>query len=220
MKELLWDLFKNTGKIEYYFGDEKLNLSPSVYNVGEGAKLPTPSKEGYYFVGWFLNEISLTQYEEIDTDASGDFKLQAKFVEIEKQNLITLPATDYHFTEIKKNKHSSGDFYVYQPVIPSGVNSSTQAYTWSTSDSTIATVSAYSSITINSAGYCILTATSKDNPSLIINAVIKTTVDSIIVVTEAEANLEAKTATATLSSDVDVNILIDAVKAAGYDAKE
>lgn len=179
---------KVKGKIEYYFGDEKLNLSPSVYNVGEGAKLPTPSKEGYYFVGWFLNEISLTQYEEIDTDASGDFKLQAKFVEIEKQNLITLPATDYHFTEIKKIKHSSGDFYVYQPVIPSGVNSSTQAYTWSTSDSTIATVSAYSSITINSAGYCILTATSKDNPSLIINAVIKTTVDSIIVVTEAEAN--------------------------------
>ena len=179
---------KIKGKIEYYFGEEKLNLSPSTYKVGEGAKLPTPEKEGYYFVGWFLNEISLTAYEEIDTDAEGDFALQARFVEIEKQNLIKLPETPYHFTEITKIKHSSGDFYVYQPTLPSGVNQSKQAYSWSTSDSTIATVSAYSSITINSAGYCILTATNKDNPAEVINAVIKTTIDNIYIVTEAEAN--------------------------------
>lgn len=180
---------KVKGKIEYFFGDENLNLTPSTYNIGEGLTLPIPEKTGYYFAGWYLSKISLTEYKEIDKDATGDFQLQAKFIEIEKQNIIKLPETDYHFTEIKKTKHSQGDFYVYQPVIPEGVNSSTQSYTWSTSDSSVATVSQYSSITINSAGYCILTATSKDNPTLIINAVIKTTVDSITVVTEAEANI-------------------------------
>jgi cation transport ATPase len=49
---------------------------------------------------------------------------------------------------------------------------------------------------------------------------VETALKSVDGVISAEANLEAKTATATLSSDVDVNILIDAVKAAGYDAKE
>ncbi len=37
-------------------------------------------------------------------------------------------------------------------------------------------------------------------------------------VIDAEANLENKTATATLSADVDVSALVDAVKAAGYEA--
>ena len=178
---------KVKGKIEYYFNDEKLDLSPTTYNVGTGTILPTPEKEGYYFAGWFLNEISLTEYKEIDADAEGDFKLQARFIEIEKQNLIVLPETDYHFTGIQVVQN--GTLTVLQPVMPEGVNPSKLQYNWSTSDSTIATVSAYSSITINSAGYCILTATSKDNPSLFINAVIKTTVDGITVVTENEANI-------------------------------
>ena len=180
---------KIKGKIEYYFGEEKLDLTPISYTFGETTTLPTPEKAGYYFVGWFLNEISLTQYTEIDADATGDYKLQARFVETEKQNLIKLEETEYHFTSIKSTLHSSGNFYVFQPVLPSGVEASVTKYNWSTSDSTIATVSAYSSITINSAGYCILTATNKENPAIIINAVIKTTVDNITVVTEAEANV-------------------------------
>lgn len=180
---------KIKGKIEYYYGEEKLDLVPNVYTIGQTTTLPIPEKAGYYFAGWFLNDISLTEYKEISANAEGDFKLQARFIEIEKQNLITLPETSYHFTEIKKTKHSSGNFYVFQPVMPSGVNASTQNYNWSTSDSTVATVSIYSSITINSAGYCILTATSKDNPNMFINAVIKTTVDGITVVSEEEANV-------------------------------
>lgn len=179
---------KVRGKIEYYFGDEKFDLSPSTYTIGEATQLPTLEVEGYYFAGWFLSKISLTEYTEIPEDATGDFKLQAKLIEMEKQNIIKLPETQYHFSSINKVKHSSGDFYVYQPVMPSGVNSSTQAYNWSTSDSSIATVSAYSSITINSAGYCILTATSKTDSSFVINAIIKTTVDNIYIVSEEEAN--------------------------------
>ena len=186
--EVYAQAIKVKGKIEYFFGDEQLDLSPSNYTIGEGATLPIPEVEGYYFAGWFLSKISLTEYTEIPNTATGDFKLQAKLIEVEKQNLISLSETEYHFNTINKIKHSTGDFYVYQPAMPSGVNSSTQAYNWSTSDSSVATVSAYSSITINSAGYCILTATSKTDPNFIINAIIKTTVDNIYVVTEEEAN--------------------------------
>jgi len=49
---------------------------------------------------------------------------------------------------------------------------------------------------------------------------VETALKGVEGVINAEADLEAKTATATLSSDIDINILIDAVKAAGYDAKE
>ena len=178
---------KVKGKIEYFFGDENLNLIPSTYNIGEGVTLPIPEKAGYYFAGWYLSKISLTEYKEIDEDATGDFKLQAKFIEIEKQNIIKLPETDYHFTEIQVVPN--GTLTVLQPVMPEGVNQSKLQYNWSTSDSTVATVSQYSSITINSSGYCILTATSKENPKMFINAVIKTTIDGITIVTEAEANV-------------------------------
>ena len=178
---------KVKGKIEYFFGDENLNLIPSTYNIGEGVTLPIPEKAGYYFAGWYLSKISLTEYKEIDEDATGDFKLQAKFIEIEKQNIIKLPETDYHFTEIQVVPN--GTLTVLQPVMPEGVNQSKLQYNWSTSDSTVATVSQYSSITINSSGYCILTATSKENPNMFINAVIKTTIDGITIVTDAEANV-------------------------------
>ena len=180
---------KIKGRIEYYFGEEKLNLTPTSYTFGEEVVLPTPEKDGYYFVGWFLNEISLTPYSMIDADSTADYILQAKFVEVEKQNLIKLEETEYHFNEIKKVPLSNSNLYVFQPIFPAGVETSVLKYNWTTSDSTIATVSTYSSITINSAGYCILTATSKENPALIINAVIKTTIDNISIVTEAEANI-------------------------------
>ena len=48
---------------------------------------------------------------------------------------------------------------------------------------------------------------------------VETALKSVAGVTDAVADLESKTATATLSDDIDINILIDAVKNAGYDAK-
>ena len=47
---------------------------------------------------------------------------------------------------------------------------------------------------------------------------VETALMSVNGVTAAEANLESKSATVTLSEDIDVNILIDAVKKAGYEA--
>lgn len=48
---------------------------------------------------------------------------------------------------------------------------------------------------------------------------VETALKGVAGVTDAVAYLESKTATATLSDDIDINILIDAVKNAGYDAK-
>ena len=53
--------------------------------------------------------------------------------------------------------------YVYQPVFPTTANSQVTLYDWSTSDSSIATVSTWSSISAKKAGYCVLTATLKTN---------------------------------------------------------
>ncbi len=48
---------------------------------------------------------------------------------------------------------------------------------------------------------------------------VETALKGVSGVLTAEADVENKTATVTLSDDVDVNVLIDAVKAAGYEAK-
>ncbi len=176
------------GTITYWFNGQQLDLSPNNYSIGEVTELPIPELDGYYFDGWYLSEISRTKYTHISETSTGDFNFQASFIETEKHNLLTLPDATYHFTGIKKVKHSSGDFYVYQPEFPAGATLGATQYNWSTSDTAIATVSAYSSITINSNGYCILTATLKDNPNYTINCIIKTTIDGITVVSEEEAN--------------------------------
>ena len=48
---------------------------------------------------------------------------------------------------------------------------------------------------------------------------VETALKGVRGVVDAEANVESKTATITLSEDIDINILIDAVKSAGYEAK-
>ena len=179
---------KTTFNISYYDGTTKLELSPATFTLGQDTVLPTPEKAGYKFVGWFASSLSLTQYSVINSEFNSDISLHARFIEVEKQNLITLPETKYHFTSITRNYNSSTNTYTYNPVFPSGVNSSATQYDWSTSDSSIATVSKWSSISIKKGGYCVLTATSISNPSLIVNAVIKVSADGVSVSNVDEAN--------------------------------
>lgn len=179
---------KQIYELSYYDGDEKLNLSPSTYKIGENTTLPIPVKDGYEFVGWFPSSISLTKYTEIGEGFSSDITLYARFIETEKHNLINLPDTPYHFSSIKKNYNETTKVYTYNPVMPSGVSASVMNYDWTTSDASIATVSAYSSISIKNGGYCVLTATLKIDPSVFINAVIKTSADGVVVSTVSEAN--------------------------------
>lgn len=184
------EIKKLTANISYYVDGEKINLSPSTFKIGTVSTLPKVEKEGYEFVGWFLSDISLTSYEQITEKNENDIKLYARFVEVEKQNKLILPDTPMHFTGITKIPHSSGNgTYVYQPVLPdNAVEKSKVAYDWSTSDDSIATVSAFSSITAKSLGYCVLTATLKTDATVFINCVIKSTANGIEFATIEEAN--------------------------------
>ena len=68
----------------------KLNLNsgvleeiPSKYVVAEGLKLPTPTREGFEFLGWFDNaELTGEAVVEIAAGSKGDKELWAKWAEI------------------------------------------------------------------------------------------------------------------------------------------
>ena len=177
-----------TFTIQYFDGSNKLNLEPASYDTGVGCVLPTPQKDGYAFVGWFVSEISLYPFTKISEDDYGNFILRARYVETETHNPITLPNATAHITNIKKVAHSSGNgTYVYQPEIPSG-QPSYSSFNWSSSDESIATISKYSTITGKKAGCCIITGTLASDSSVTINCIIRVTGDGITAVTEEEAN--------------------------------
>ncbi len=180
---------KSTYNVTFKDGSNTVDLGFSTYNVGEVIELPVLEKEGYFFVGWFLSGISLHKCEAIEANMRGDLTFFARFVEIEKQKLIELPKATYHFESIAKKPHGSGNgTFVYQPVLPTGLNSSVSNYKWSSSNESVATISAYSSITAQKGGYCVITATSTIDSSVTINCVIKVGVDGIRVATLEEAN--------------------------------
>ena len=181
-------VYQYTSKIEFYDGEDKLDLGMEKYVSGEYAKLPTYQKEGHEFIGWFLSDISLTPYFEIDDSFYTDLKLYARWVKTEPGEELVLPSSTYKFNNINKVKHSSGDYYVYQAALPAGAPSGATNYDWSTSDETIATVSQWSSISIHSAGYCVLTAVLKSDSTVTINCIINVSTEGVRVATEEEAN--------------------------------
>ena len=171
--------------ITYYDGKETLDLEPNVYESGYGVELPVPTKEGYQFIGWFLSELSLTQFDVVDTSMSGELKFYARYIETEKHDLIVLPESKYYFTGIKTVP--TGNTFVYQPEWPQGAPTGVANYNWAISDTNIATVSTFSSITAKSAGYAILTATHKTE-NFTISCIIKSSTAGIELATEEEAN--------------------------------
>lgn len=68
----------NSYKITYNLDGGKNDANaPTSYKVGTGIKkLPTPTKEGYEFAGWYLNDVLVT---EISTSQVGDVTLVAKW---------------------------------------------------------------------------------------------------------------------------------------------
>ncbi len=62
-------------KINYNLGDGTLVESLS-YKVGQEIKLPTPTKKGYTFLGWYENDVLINT---LDTNAKRDYTLVAKW---------------------------------------------------------------------------------------------------------------------------------------------
>lgn len=175
------------GAIYYFDGDNKVELSPSSYITGEEVLLPIYEKEGYAFLGWFASDISLYRYTKVPSNSDGNLFLYARFVKTSDFVQLTLPNSSYHFVDIVKV--SSGNNFVYQPRFPNDIpTTSVTSYEWSTSDNSVASVSAYSSLSGLKTGYCILKAVSKDDPTIIVTAIIKVTSDGIFLSSQEEAN--------------------------------
>lgn len=180
-----------TYNIKYFDADGTvLDLEPKTYKSGIGATLPTPEKDGYYFIGWFVSTISLYPYTVVSDDSFGDINLYARFLETEVHNPIVLPDATAHFSSINSFPHSlNPNTTVFQPILPAGVPSGNTNYDWSSSDESVATISQYSSITGKKAGVCIITGVNKSNSSITVNGLIRVTGEGVVGITESEANV-------------------------------
>lgn len=172
--------------VEFYDGTTKLDLGIDVINPNESIDLPNaPYKEGYEFLGWYNSDISLYEVEDTLKDVRGDTKLYARYARIDYSK-EELPNAPYHFTGVMK----SNDMYL--AILPSGVDQSRQNYIWTTSDQTYATVSSFGTIFFGKPGYFMITATNKENPTVVINGYFKATLDSVELISIDE--LKAKEA--------------------------
>ncbi len=172
---------RRSHSIYFMDGDEVIDLGINSFYEGETTVLPTYQKNGYEFLGWYLSDLSMTKYEELDGTIKTNLNLYARFLPLQNFNEITLPESTAKFTTINKGT-------TYQAPLPSSVPSGVTNYDWFTSDSSVATVSIWSSISAKSAGYCVLTAVNKADPSITVNAVIKVTSEGIFISSLEEAN--------------------------------
>lgn len=78
-----WEYIKKSYNITYVLdGGTNSELNPSTYLEGETVTLHEAKKEGYDFLGWYLNDVLVTT---IDSTQKGDIELTAKFKE--KENI-------------------------------------------------------------------------------------------------------------------------------------
>ncbi|MFA6627937.1 MAG: InlB B-repeat-containing protein [Bacilli bacterium] len=195
--------------IQFYDGSTKLSLGITSYKLSENITLPMPTKTGYAFAGWFLSDISLYEIVEIKSSLAGNLRLYSRWVKTD-QNQFTAPSNAIEFIQINKNPHSSGNGYVYQPQFPTGApTTSVTQYNWESSNIKVATISSYSSISIASAGYAIITGTLKTDSSVVYYCVIQTSADGVVKATLEEANAPSYVfATFQLSDEVNIEKIV------------
>ncbi len=186
---LIKGIYEKEEAVIRFFNGKKALFDDYIRTKGDEYTLPVPTLEGYYFVGWFLSDRSLTEYKTIAADDINDYDFYARFIEIapHEDTKITLPKATYQFTKINYVPNGDGT-YVYQPEMPASAPGTVSEYDWSTADPKVASVSIWSSITAKSAGYTILTATYKSNKNITINCIINSSVEGIKLATEEEAN--------------------------------
>lgn len=183
--------------ITYYDGSTKLNLEPSTYTIDDLVFLPEYEKDGYEFVGWNDSPTSNVKIASLNFGETGDKVFYARFTKIEEEKKLEAPeGATFVFNNIKKVLHSSGTFYVYQPdftqITGTAPSTSVTKYTWESLDTSVATISQWSSISVASSGYCIIKCTYTDNNSIFGYAVIHTTPDGVFAATIEEANNKPK----------------------------
>ena len=179
---------KNEFTILYYDGDKKLDLSPNIYTGEVEIVLPKFKKEGYFFIGWFASDISLYRYQKINRGDKGNLILYARFYSLTLDNKIILPEATGHIGCIETVLYL--DYTLLQPCDIGGTwpSYNKMDYDWTSSDSNVAQINEYSSITAINNGYTIITGILKTDKSKIINGILKVNGDELSIVREEEAN--------------------------------
>ena len=173
--------------LTFYDGAIRMYLSMTSYKPSEEAILPVPTKAGYRFSGWFLSEISLAEITQISRSFKGNLTLYSRWVKMEENQMIISDNWE-EFVQVNKNPHSSGTGYVYQPQFPLNItNTTVTAFDWASSNTKVATVSAYSSISVVSPGFAIITATLKEDPTVVYYCIVKTSINGVAKATLQEA---------------------------------
>ena len=168
-------------------------LTPTSYTINDDASLDLPAvieKEGYECLGWYEGNTRVVTFFSAD---AVDKVFVIKYKELEKPLELPTDGT-MMFKNIKKVKHSSGDFYVYQPdwtglTVPS---TSATAWDWSSLNPEIVTISQWSSMSIAAPGFAIIKAVNKADPTIIVYAVVKATTDGIVISSIEEANTKVE----------------------------
>ena len=169
-------------------------LSPSSYTILDDASLELPAlieKEGYECLGWYEGGTRVVTFFSSD---AVDKVYTLKYKELPKPLALPDDCT-FTFKSIKKVAHSSGNgTYVYQPDF-TGSNAPTTSvlkYNWSSLNTEIVNISAFSSMSIASSGYAIIRAEYIDDKSIVGYAVVKVTADGIVISSIEEANTKVE----------------------------
>jgi len=183
---LTYEIVEPTYEITFMDGDKTI-LDKIEYQRNDVINLPTYEKQGYEFIGWFLSDLSYTPYTKVE-NMKGDLCFYARFNETVLHEKITLPKAKYNFTGVRKVETMVSGIYTSQPIFPVGVATGASNYDWASSNEAVATVSQWSSISVKSAGYTIITATSKTDKNITINGIFKTSADGVVLSSVEEAN--------------------------------
>lgn len=147
---------KEYADIVYMLDDKVLNLSPANYKVGTECELPKLTNDDSYFICWCLDKRLNSRIDKIPMNSTGDLTLYAKVTKKERD------------TKLELDEDIKGEFtainylsYCYQPKLP--INVSVQDFNWSSSNSSVVSISEWSSISVHSTGYAKITAIGKSS---------------------------------------------------------
>ena len=174
--------------ITYYDGTKKLNLSPNTFTSEKETILPKYSKNGYFFIGWFVSDISLYRYKKINKGEKGNLILYARFYSLTLDKKIILPKVTGYIRSIETVSYEK--YLLPQPCDKGRTwpSYNKMDYIWTSSDTSVAIISKYSTITPINNGFTIITGILKSDPSKKINGILKVDGDKLTIVKEEEAN--------------------------------
>ncbi len=194
--------------------NEHPELNNQTYDVTKIVFLPDIERTGYNFLGWYESAVSTQKIVSLSAGSTGNKTFYARYEKIEEKQPIVMPQGTFYFLAVKNIPHSSGNgTYVYQPDFTGSNAPSTSvlAYTWASSDTSVVTVSTYSTLAAASSGYAIISATLIADTTKVGYLLVKVTPDGIFYSTVEEANKET-TYTVNFVDYAGVNINTQTIK--------